>query len=323
VTLNTAVMYPSYHGQVRALTSTDVTNVQAIYGARQPDVYNASPATPNTSFATAASLNSLITNLTGVVNNLSINSTTQSEYFTFTAPSGSSNTLTVTARSAGLSMFTPSVTVYAADQSTVLGSASSSVQYHGVTVSASVSGVTAGQVFYVKVSGVDSSAFSTGAYGLTLNFSSGSAPAVQLPNTQVLNGAILTGGSGLALEGMIGSTTKTLSTDLSPTMDFMAPSPDLIPPSCLGHGGCSCPACRGAAQSSAAAFDSQQQQRNDSVWFLQGQPSQTDPFSTRDGWLWAASDDQANMASSPWEHEEYLVDPQWMNEVLSALGFDS
>src|SRR5262249_28806811 len=62
-----AVMYPSYHGVTRALTSTDVSNVQALYGPRQPDAYNANPATANTGFATAASLNALISNQTAVV----------------------------------------------------------------------------------------------------------------------------------------------------------------------------------------------------------------------------------------------------------------
>src|SRR5262249_33399030 len=227
-------------GVTRALTSTDVSNVQALYGPRQPDAYNANPATANTGFATAASLNALISNQTAVVNNLSLNSTLQAEYFTFTAPADAGSTLMVTAQSAGLSMLAPSVTVYAADQATVLGSASSAVQYHGVSVSTTISGVTPGQQYYVKVTGVDGSAFSTGAFALLLNFGAAVSPTAQLPNTQVFDGAILQGGGGLAMEGKAGFNFAVHHRGLAfvrPSMDYLAPSPDLIPPCCLGHGG--------------------------------------------------------------------------------------
>src|SRR5205823_4497165 len=59
-----------------------------------------------------------------------------------------------------------------------------------------VSGVVPGQVFYVKVTGADSTAFGTGAYALTLNFGAGSSPTVPLPNTQTANGSPLQGGGG-------------------------------------------------------------------------------------------------------------------------------
>src|SRR5262249_59302138 len=93
---------------------------------------------------------------------------------------------------------TPTVTVYAADGSTVLGSATGAGQLNGATLSVSVSGVTPGQQFYVKVAGADGSAFSTGAYALTLNFGTGPAPAVPLPNTQLLNDPNIHGGGGQA-----------------------------------------------------------------------------------------------------------------------------
>jgi hypothetical protein len=270
---STTVMYPYYTGIRRALSTTDTTNIQANYGGRLPDVYNSNPQTANTGFTTAASLNILVNplNLTAVVNNLSINSTTQSEYFTFTAPWGTSNTLKVNVQSTGLSMFTPSLTVYAANQSTVLGSASSAVQYHGVTVSSSISGVTAGQQFYVKVSGVDSSAFSTGAFALTLNLGSGPGPAVTLPNTQTLDGAVLTGGGGLAMA----------------PPDFMSPSLDIVPP-CMQHGGgCGCPACMAAATSASAASNAYAQQSKENGEALgEKQTDQSNAASTPLGWTW-------------------------------------
>src|SRR5438552_6774190 len=144
-------------------------------------------------------------------------------------------------------MFTQSITVYADEQSTVLGSASSAVQYHGVTVSVPINGVTAGKQFYVKVSGVDSSAFSTGAFALTLNFGTGPGPTVTLPNTQTLDGAVLAGGGGMAMA----------------PPDFMSPSLDIVPP-CMQHGGgCGCPACMAAVRSATAGFDPYAHQSNE------------------------------------------------------------
>src|SRR5205807_2244991 len=57
------------------------------------------------------------------------------------------------------------------------------------------------QVFYVKVQGADSTAMSTGAYALTLNFGTGASPTVPLPNTQTLNGNPISSGGGLAQMG--------------------------------------------------------------------------------------------------------------------------
>jgi len=288
--LSTAVMYAYYTGLKTNLSSTDITNIQANYGSRLADAYNSNPQTANTSFSTAASLNTLISqsNLTAVVNNLSINSASQAEYFTFTAPWGTSSNLTVTAQSTGLSMFTPSLTVYAANQSTVLGSASSAVKYNGVTVSTTINNVTFGEQFYIKVTGVDSSAFSTGAFALTLNFGTGSGPTVKLPNTQTANGSPLTGGGGLNLEGLTGGLKLLTSSILAtpPVTDYLSPSTDIVPPCCLPHGaGCGCPACRTAAMGGAAAFDSaarQQKDQSEILWIKQAE--QNNAVSPTEGW---------------------------------------
>ncbi len=78
------------------------------------------------SFATAANLNSLInpTALTALVPSLNLNTVAQAEYFTFNAPSGTTGTLKLNVQSSGLSLLAPNVTVYASNQTTVLGSAS-------------------------------------------------------------------------------------------------------------------------------------------------------------------------------------------------------
>jgi predicted Zn-dependent protease len=226
-TTNGAVMWPSYGGQRRSLTTDDINGIQAIYGARQPDAYAAgnggnlvgnvvggalsllgvgssqNSSDVNNSFQTATSLTSLI-NLTSLVaqaNNLNIISTSDVHYFSFVAPAGTASTVTINVQSAGLSLLRPAVTVYAADQATVLGSAAGTGNdYNGDNLVVTVNGVTAGQLFYVKVSGADKTAFGTGAYALTANFGTGPSPAAVPPNTQLLNGAVLQGGGAQPLK---------------------------------------------------------------------------------------------------------------------------
>jgi hypothetical protein len=193
---SSAVMWASYTGMKSGLASDDIAGIRNIYSGnhvRSTDAYY-----PDSSFTAASNLSSLIdpTALTALVPNLNLATTSQAEYFTFTAPAATTGALTVNVQSQGLSLLSPKVTVYAADKVTVLGSASGLGQY-GTTLSVTVGGVSAGQQFYVKVQGADSSAFATGAYALTLNFGTGASPTVPLPNTQLLNGSPLVGG-GLA-----------------------------------------------------------------------------------------------------------------------------
>ena len=82
--------------------------------------------------------------MTALVPNLDIANAGQSEYFSFTAPSGTGSTLALDVQSGGLSLLAPKVTVYAANGSTVLASASGAGQY-GTTLTVSVPNVTAGE----------------------------------------------------------------------------------------------------------------------------------------------------------------------------------
>jgi hypothetical protein len=195
-----AVMYPTYQSARSGLNCDDISGIRSIYSSgnpRTPDAYYGG-STPNNSFATAANITSSINPiaLTGVVNNLNISSTSVVEYYTFTAPAGSASSMTISVQSSGLSLLDPKLTVYAADQSTVLGTATGSGE-QGNTLTVTVCGISAGQQFYVKVAGAVTTSFGTGAYALTVNLGTGSAPTVALPNTQLLNGNPIQGGGGL------------------------------------------------------------------------------------------------------------------------------
>jgi hypothetical protein len=199
-----AVMYGTYQSAMSGLTSDDIAGIRAIYSngnPRSPDAYYGSP-TPNNSFANAANLTPLINSdsKTAVVNSLNISSPSVAEYYAFTAPAGSADSMTVGVQSSGLSLLAPRLTVYAADQCTVLGSATGSGE-QGSTLKVTVSDISPGQQVYVKVAGANTTSFGTGDYALTLNLGTGPAPAVTLPNTQTANGNPLSGGGGLAQTG--------------------------------------------------------------------------------------------------------------------------
>jgi hypothetical protein len=197
-TTSSAVMYKSYHGTLKGLTTDDVNGIRAIYGARQADVYDS--VASNDTFLTATPLTTLLdpTALTGQATGLDITTTSDVDYYTVVAPTNSTS-LTISVQSTGLSLLRPSLTVYGSDQSTVLGSATSS-SYTGDTLTVNVANVTAGQVLYFKVAGADTTAFGTGAYALTMSLGGNALPTVTLPNTQLLNGSVLQGGGGQALE---------------------------------------------------------------------------------------------------------------------------
>jgi hypothetical protein len=190
-------MYPIYNGVKSNLASDDITTIRSVYSsgsARSADGYDA--ASSNGTFASSTNINSQIDggSETAQVTGLDITTTTDLDYYTFTA---ATSTLNLKVQSSGLSQLSPKVTVYAADQTTVLGTASG-LNLYGTTLNLNLSGLTAGQAVYVKVQGADTTAFSTGAYALTLNMAGGTAATVSSPNTQTLNGNPLQGGGGQA-----------------------------------------------------------------------------------------------------------------------------
>ncbi len=193
----TTVMYANYTGTKTGLSGDDVSGIRSVYstgGARANDAYD---ATANDSFATASDVTALIdpSTTTALVEGLDVTTTADVDFFTFTAPADHTGVLSVAVQSSGLSLLAPSVTVFAADQTTVLGSASAAGQY-GATVTVSVAGVTTGQRFYVKVDGADNSAFGTGAFALGLSFGPGPVPTASSPDTATLNGDLISGGGG-------------------------------------------------------------------------------------------------------------------------------
>jgi hypothetical protein len=195
-----AVMYPSYNGIKPNLNADDIAGIRNIYSSNQPrsqDSYEAKGQ--GTSFANAVNTNFAInpnTN-TALVNNLDVTTTSEVEYFTFSAPQLTNSSFTVTVQSSGLSLLTPNLTIYGADQKTVLASASGLNQY-GTTLTVTINGATPLQQYYAVVRGADSSAFSTGKYALALDFGTAPIPSAPSPVYPIPNGSPTSGGGGIA-----------------------------------------------------------------------------------------------------------------------------
>ncbi len=191
-------MYANYNGIKTALATDDISGIRSIYGgARANDAYDA--AASNGTTAAATDVSSLIdaTALTALVTGLDITTTADLDYYKFVAPAGLSGTTNFQVVSQGLSLLSPLMTVYNAAGAS-LGTTSSTS--YGATLSLNVGGLVAGQTYYVKVDGVDATAFGTGAYALTMNFGTGASPTVPLPNTQLLSASPLQGGGGEAIK---------------------------------------------------------------------------------------------------------------------------
>jgi hypothetical protein len=191
-----AVMYSVYNGMKQSLTSDDIAGIQSIYGgARTPDQYEG--ASGDGTFGTAYNINSLIdsTSLTALLTGADITTTGEKDYFVLTVPSGTNGTMQVTMQSQGLSLLEPQLTIYDSSQ-TAVGSVNGTK--FGDTITLTVSGVSAGQNYYIRAFTPLSNANGTGAYALSMTFGGNAAPAVPLPNTQTANGSPLSSGGGIA-----------------------------------------------------------------------------------------------------------------------------
>ncbi len=190
------IMYPTYNGQKIALAADDIAGIQSIYSAglpRTPDVYLGL----NSTILTAANLDSQIntSTLTALAYNLDIATAGRPEFFSVDAPAGTSGSFEVTAQSLGLSLLSPEMTVYAANMSTVLGSANGAGQY-GTDLTVTVPGATPGERFYVEVQGANTTAFGTGDYALGMSFNGTTPPTEASPIIAYPNGTPLHAGGG-------------------------------------------------------------------------------------------------------------------------------
>ena len=197
--ITTACMYAYYNGTKQSLTNDDIAGIQSVWGAPQPDQFN-SNGQSNSTFMQSANLNSYISSNGQVaIPSLDMTNGSQSEWFSVTVPSSNSGTLVATVQSSNLSSLSPQVSVYTTGLQ-LLGSASSTS--FGATVSVSIPGVQAGQIYLVRANG-NAAGSPTGGFGLELNFGSASQPPIAPPNTVVPQQPNQGGGSQEAEVGLL------------------------------------------------------------------------------------------------------------------------
>lgn len=189
--ISSAEMYASYNAIKPSLTGDDVAGIQSIYGPRLPDCFDA--AASNNTYSTATNLTPYLSAGKASLSGLDVTSAGDYDWYVVTAPATTNGTLAVTMQSSNLSSLSPRVQIYNSSLQG-LAQATTSVAYGG-TVTASIAGVTAGQVFYIRAMAAVSGPTSAGAYGLQVNFAGGTMSSISPPNTTVAQQADRGGGS--------------------------------------------------------------------------------------------------------------------------------
>jgi hypothetical protein len=152
----------AYH---TGLTSGDIARLQALYGARTPDAFDA--AHSNDTMKTASPIPAV--GLTENLANGDLSSPSDVDYYKFTAPFllGGITGVTVRLHAAGLSLLLPSVTVYNSSGRVIASASSTDPLNNDLTLHFNTS--LFGGTYYIKVDGATNDAFSVGSYQLALD----------------------------------------------------------------------------------------------------------------------------------------------------------
>jgi hypothetical protein len=136
------------------LTADDIAGIRSMYGSRQHDAYDAAASNNSVGSATALGLSSGAANIRA-----DLTSQADADYYKVIA---TSNSMTVSVDARGVSLLAPKVGVYDAGGNLL---ATISADY-GKVATVTVSGLTAGQTYYLMADGATSDVFGMGAYRL-------------------------------------------------------------------------------------------------------------------------------------------------------------
>ena len=156
----TSAVVLNYAGPVTGLGANDIANIQALYGARNPDPSN------NGTFATATPLTLLANSNTslGIQTSGDINSLSDVDVFRFQAPSGVLST-TINLQTAGISLLDARVTVYDSLFRQVASAVATDPLNNNLTLNLSAQ---AGGDYYIKVQSGSNDVFGIGSYKLEI-----------------------------------------------------------------------------------------------------------------------------------------------------------
>ncbi len=157
------VMYGALMGVYSGLTADDIAGMQAIYGARQADAYDAAAA--NNSFGSATTL---YLDASGKLSTRAdLTSRADVDYYRLTAPASFDGTLSLAVDARNLSLLAPKVSVYDAQGSLLATSVGAGF---GTVATVSLTGLTPGQSYIVMADGATDDVFGVGAYQVQAQF---------------------------------------------------------------------------------------------------------------------------------------------------------
>ncbi len=167
-----SIMY-AHLGTQRTLSAGDVAALQRLYGPRQPDSWEGPHG--NNTLATAANISAPLNSDsfdggTPLVVFGDVTTATQGDFFSIGVPADYTDAITFQVQTTGLSLLSPSLTLYD-NAGKVVGHAEAGGPTGG-TVSVQIAEVTPSQTYYVRVSGARSDVFGVGRYALVASFDS-------------------------------------------------------------------------------------------------------------------------------------------------------
>lgn len=175
-------MYSSYTGYKQSLTSDDTAGIQSIYGARQPDAFDA--VGNNQTLPAANNLTSYLdANGRATITGLDISHYTDADAYFVIVPASTTGTLTVTMQSSNLSSLSPRLQLFNGSGVGIEQPAAPGT--FGATVSITYSPVVPGQKYYIRAMAASAVPTGAGAYGLQINFGGGTMNPIAPPNTAV------------------------------------------------------------------------------------------------------------------------------------------
>lgn len=194
----TAVMYPSYPGLQTGLTTDDIAGIRAIYSAGAARTHDAVDRNyPNSGFHNAYSI-SFDSTKRRLFTGMDITHNQDNDFYKFVLPSGS-NSIRIVVSSQGLSLLSPRFWLFDSAQTQLFYK--TSYGSYGVKMDYTISGLTAGQTYYIRVSGAEpATPFGTGAYSMSFSAGTYEPYAIPLHNTTVANGSPIQ--SGTVINGM-------------------------------------------------------------------------------------------------------------------------
>jgi hypothetical protein len=160
-------MDSNYSG-VQTLTSTDIQNIQLLYGVRTPDSHEGSSSNDSMSKATQIQPPGNYTGATPLVAYGDVTTNKDVDFYAIKPPSNYEGPLTFRLQSTGISLLAPHLTVFDANGN-VLGDAQASSDL-GDTVTVHLNSANSNATYYVRVQGTTQDVFGIGSYGLAVTF---------------------------------------------------------------------------------------------------------------------------------------------------------